>query len=87
MQKFFTKAAWVKIIDFMAKLEEDPKWKCGACHKDLSLSESVVCESCLVWYHLKYIGLTVAPKRAVWLCHGTKDGVRRKETADSKSKL
>jgi len=65
MQKFFTKEAWVKITELMAKLEEDPKWKCGACHNDLSLSESVVCESYLVWYYLKYIGLIIAPKRAV----------------------
>ena len=56
------------MTDLMAKLEEDPKWKCGACHKDLSLFESIVCESCLVWNHLKCVGLTAAPKRAVWFC-------------------
>ena len=68
VQKFFTKEAWVKMTDLMVKLEEDPKWKCGACHKDLSLFESIVCESCLVWNHLKCVGLTAAPKRAVWFC-------------------
>ena len=42
VQKFFNKPTWVKITDLMAKLEEDPKWRCGACHKDLSLLELVV---------------------------------------------
>ena len=71
----------------MAKLEKDPKWKCATCHKDLSLFKSVACESCLVWNHLKCIGLTASPKKVVWfcrLCHGTSDEVQRRETANSK---
>ena len=84
VQKFFTKEAWVKMTDLMVKLEEDPKWKCGACHKDLFLFESVVCESCLVWNHLKCVGLTAVPKRAVWFCRLCHGEVRRRETSDSK---
>jgi len=53
MQKFFTKEAWVKITNLMSKLEEDPKWKCGVCYNDLSLSESVVCESYLYYVHIE----------------------------------
>ena len=36
LQKFFTKEAWVKMTDLIAKLEKDPKWKCATCHKDVS---------------------------------------------------
>lgn len=68
VQEFFTKAAWVKVADTIAGLEKNPQWKCGACHKDLLLTASIVCESSLVWYHLKCSGLNVAPKKAEWFC-------------------
>ena len=90
VQKFFMKAAWIQVTDKMAELERDPKWKCGACHKDLLVSPSVVCESCLEWYHLKCVGLTVAPKKSLWfcrLCHGTDDAVEKKETTETKVRM
>ena len=65
VQKYFTRAAWVQVTNKMAKLKRDPKWKCGTCHEDLSSSPSVVCESCLVWHHLKCVGLTGAPKKTL----------------------
>ena len=68
VQQFFTKAAWVKVADMIAELEKNPQWKCGVCHKDISLTPSIVCESCLVWYHIKCSGLNVAPKKAEWFC-------------------
>ena len=87
VQRFFTKAAWIQITDKMAELQRDPKWKCGACHDDLLLSPSVVCESCLVWYHLKCVGLTAAPKKTLWFCrscYATDDTVEKKETTETK---
>ena len=68
VQQFFTKAVWVKVADMIAELEKNPQWKCGVCHKDISLTPSIVCESCLVWYHIKCSGLNVAPKKAEWFC-------------------
>ena len=68
VQRFFTKAAWGKVSDMIAELEKNPQWKCGACHKDLSTAASIICESCLVWYHLKCSGLTVSPKKVEWFC-------------------
>ena len=64
----FTKPAWGKVSDMIAELEKNPQWKCGACHKDLSTAALIICESCLVWYHLKCTGLTVAPKKVEWFC-------------------
>ena len=68
VQQFFTKAAWGKVSDMIAELEKNLKWKCGACHKDLLTAASIICESCLVWYHLECTGLTVAPKKVEWFC-------------------
>ena len=78
---------WIQVTDKMAELERDLKWKCGAYHKDPLLSPSVVCESCLEWYCLKCVSLTVAPKKSLWfcrLCHGTDDAVEKKETTETK---
>jgi len=52
----------------IAELEKNPKWKRRTCHKDISLSSSIICGSCLEWYHLKCTGLTVAPKKVEWFC-------------------
>ena len=90
VQKYFTRAAWIQITNKMQKLRRDPKWKCGTCHEDLSLSPSVVCKSCLTWYHLKCVGLTAAPKKTLWfcpLCNGTDDAVKKKENAEIKVNL
>lgn len=67
VQHFFTKPAWTKVSNMMTELEKTPGWKCGACHQDL-LSASIVCEACLVWYHLKCSGLHAVPKRTEWFC-------------------
>jgi len=58
----------LKLSRGMADLEKNPQYKCGACHKDLSTAVSIIYESCLVWYHLKCTGLTIAPKKAEWFC-------------------
>jgi len=85
VQSYFSNAAWSKISNAMAVLEENPEWKCRTCSQDLSLLTSAVCESCLYWYHLKCVGLFAAPKKAVWfcrLCYG--DSVKTQDTADNK---
>ena len=49
------------------------KWHYSTCRRDLSLSVSAVCESCLNWYHLSCVGLTAVPKKAMWFyrfCYG-----------------
>ena len=47
----------------MMELAKDPKYLCGSCHKDLHSSQSIICEACLTWYHLRCAGLAVAPKK------------------------
>jgi len=71
VQGYFSVGAWPIVSDAMEYLESDPKWHCYICSRDLSLSASVVCEFCLKqnWYHLSCIGLTAAPKKAMWFCY------------------
>ena len=69
VKNWFTDCAWSKVSDAMMKLENSAKWNCYSCSSNLSLSTSVVCESCLNWYQLNCVGLTSVPKKAVWFCH------------------
>ena len=38
-------------------------WLCSSCSEELDTSDSIVCESCLEWYHLICVGLTKPPKK------------------------
>ena len=68
VEKYFTKSAWSKVSGLIGQLQKDPNWICGVCQEDLSLSSSVVCECCLVWYHFSCAGLNNQPKKAAWFC-------------------
>jgi len=68
VEKYFTKSAWLKVSHLIGQLQEDPDWICGVCREDLSLSHSVVCECCLVWYHFSCVGLNNKPKKAAGFC-------------------
>jgi len=85
VEDFFTDGAWNSFTDAIIDLENVPNWKCYTCSRDLSLSASGFCESCLNWYHLNCVGLTSAPKKAVWfcrLCYGVQ--ARMNSTANTK---
>ena len=82
VQQFFTKSAWIRVTNTMMELAKDPKYLCGSCHEDLHFAHSIVCESCLAWYHLRCAGLADAPKRTDWfcrICHNTDVLIERKK--------
>ena len=68
VQKYFAKGTWMMMRDLVHRLSIKPNWVCGVCQDDLEHSHSVVCESCLIWYHLKCVGLNNPPKKTNWFC-------------------
>ena len=50
------------------KTKETAEWKCSVCKTDVHLCESIVCNGCLEWNHLKCAGLKAPPKSTYWLC-------------------
>ena len=68
VKKYFTIDAWMVVQNVMEIMQARRKWDCAACSLLLSASESVACESCLDWFHLKCVGLKKAPKRKNWFC-------------------
>ena len=56
--------------DVIARKAEMDVWMCSMCQHDLhDGGKSIICESCLKWYHFACAGLTKDPKRknsCVW---------------------
>ena len=66
---YFTNEAWLVVQDVIAKKKEADVWICGVCHKDLADGqESIICDSCLQWYHFSCVCLTKMPKKKKWFC-------------------
>ena len=52
----------------ISKTKETAEWNCSFCKTDVHLCESIVCNGCLEWNHLKCVGLKAPPKSTYWLC-------------------
>ena len=52
----------------ISKTKETAEWNCSVCKIDVHLYVSIVCDECLGWNHLKYVGLKAPPKSTNWLC-------------------
>lgn len=68
IRKYFTFDAWSVVNDVMMWLQSKGTWLCTNCLKDLHSFESIYCDSCINWYHLKCVGLSQAPKSKYWYC-------------------
>ena len=70
VRKYFTTDAWELVENVMERMRTKVVWLCSSCSSPLDTSESIVCESCLDWFHLKCVGLKRPPKRKDWFCRG-----------------
>ena len=70
VRKYFTTGAWELVENVMERMRTKVVWLCSSCSSPLDTSESIVCESCLDWFHLKCVGLKRPPKRKDWFCRG-----------------
>ena len=78
IQKYFSADAWMAVEQVLKVVKNNPAWFCGSCENkiDDSTEDSVVCESCLSWFHFNCLGLRKAPKTKEWFCrqcHVNKD--------------
>ena len=69
VRHYFTNDAWMVVEDVVERKAKMDVWECSVCQHDLHDGrKSIVCESCLKWYHFTCVGLTKDPKRKVWFC-------------------
>ena len=58
----FSVEAWHCIVALVRQKVDSHVWCCGLCQHDLQDEQSVVCEACFQWYHLRCCGLSRPPQ-------------------------
>ena len=66
--KFFTFDAWSLVTEVVETMCKKGVWTCKSCSLDLCAHESIDCDSCFDWNHLKCAGLSRPPKTKFWFC-------------------
>ena len=67
VRRHFSSDAWV-LIESVVKQKAKMKWTCQTCYHDLHTEQSILCDSCLLWFHFRCVGLTRQPKTRNWFC-------------------
>ena len=65
IKKYFTIDAWKQVEGVIAVLQDKGVWSCVRCSGDLETSESISCDCCLNWMHMKCVGLKSQPKKSI----------------------
>ena len=68
IKKFFTFDAWSLVTEVVETMCRKGDWICKSCSSDLCDHDSIACDSCLDWHHLKCVGLSKPPKTKFWFC-------------------
>lgn len=70
LQKYFSRDGWASLLQVVSEVKKQPVWYCGRCTKAIcdETESSIVCDSCLVWYHFMCSGLKQRPKSKMWFC-------------------
>ena len=68
VRNHFTQDAWMVVEDVIQRKSKNMVWTCQTCLHDLHSEESIICESCLLWFHFRCVGLTKLPKLKNWFC-------------------
>ena len=71
VRSHFTHDAWLLVEDVVKAKNSNMSWTCNVCYHDLhadTSGPSIVCESCLKWFHFTCVGLQKQPKAKNWFC-------------------
>ena len=70
IQKYFSIDAWSAVEQVLEVVKRNPVWFCGSCAKKINddTDNSILCESCLSWFHFNCVGLKTSPKAKKWYC-------------------
>ncbi|KAG1650976.1 Zinc finger SWIM domain-containing protein 3 [Nymphon striatum] len=68
IRKYFSFNAWKMALEAIDTLREKGRWICKCCSCDLDEHESIGCDGCLEWIHMKCIAMKARPKLKSWFC-------------------
>jgi len=61
VRRHFSSDAWL-LIESVVKQKAKMTWTCQTVYQDLHTDQPFVCDSCLLWFHFKCVGLTRQPR-------------------------
>ena len=69
-KKYFTDEGWLALESLVAAIAKSPRYFCGRCTNpiDDDTKDSILCESCLIWYHYQCMNIKKKPKSKHWFC-------------------
>ena len=73
IRKYFSNDAWLVVTEVVHQKQRNPVYVCKSCHNDLHKQASIICDHCLMWYHIQCTGLKHEPKARHWYCHDCHD--------------
>jgi hypothetical protein len=74
VKKLFTRDGWNCSKKVFAKKLKNPLYICTVCSKDADQhDQSIMCNSCLEWYHVTCARLKNPPKSKFWFCSYCKE--------------
>ena len=70
IQKYFSEDAWAALTQVLEVVRKNAVWYYGTCSKVINddTENSVVCDSCLSWFHFNCVALRKRPKSKQWFC-------------------
>ncbi|XP_031359498.1 uncharacterized protein LOC116183037 [Photinus pyralis] len=68
VKDLFELGAFENLIDFIEHNKENHEWCCATCNNAIAQLKSICCDSCLMWYHFRCVGLAKTPIRRTWFC-------------------
>ena len=70
IQKYFSEDAWAALTQVLEVVRKNAVWYYGTCSKVVNddTENSVVCDSCLSWFHFNCVALKTCPKSKQWFC-------------------
>ena len=69
-KKYFTDEGWLALESVVAAIAKTPRYFCGRCTNpiDDDTEDSILCDSCLIWYHYQCVNIKKKPKSKHWFC-------------------
>ena len=68
VRKYFLNDAWLVVTNVVHQKQRNPVYVCKSCYHDLHKQPSIMCDHCLMWYHIQCTGLKHEPKAKYWYC-------------------
>ena len=69
VRRHFSSDTWLLSEDVVMLKSKKMTWTCQACFHDLHTEQSILCDSCLLWFYFRCVGLSRQPQSRNWFCH------------------